>query len=100
MIGDNRVCSNKIGRIGKIIEELDLEDGRLSELFWSDCNFVDLGDIREPLGNREKNSVARDWGEDEFGKRDRVRENDAFGEMILDGDTASDDYPPADLSQV
>lgn len=76
----------------------DAEDGKLPEVFWIDPNFVDLGDIRETLGNREKNPVVQHWVEGERGKRERKREKEVFGEMILDLNTANDDHPPADIS--
>lgn len=87
---------NRIKSIKKFFK--DAEDGKLPEVFWIDPNFVDLGDIRETLGNREKNPVVEHWVEGERGKRDREREKDAFGEMILDVNTANDDHPPADIS--
>lgn len=87
---------NRIKTIGKFFE--DAEDGKLPDVFWIDPNFVDIGDLRETLGNREKNPVVQHWIAGEPGRRDRKRDKKAFGEMVLDVNTANDDHPPADIS--
>lgn len=88
---------NRFRTIGRFFEDAQKRNG-LPNVFWIDPNFVDIGDLREIVGNREKNPKITELenGEKES-RKDRERE-ETGSEMVLDENTANDDHPPADIS--
>lgn len=71
---------NRIRPLDKFFK--DAADGKLPQVFWVDPNFMDIGDMRENLGN---------W--------DPSFDTDGYGlSHFYDLNTANDDHPPVDIT--